>query len=52
LNEIRDGINKIINEDTIREDLITKGYENAKRFSLDKIKLDYLNLYIQVKDSI
>lgn len=45
IEEIRNGIKKIIDDDAFRNELITKGFKNAKRFTLNKIALDYLKLY-------
>ncbi len=44
-DDIRNGILKIINEDSLRDDLITKGFKNADRFTLENIAEDYLQLY-------
>ena len=49
IEEIRNGIKKIINDDKLREDLIRKGFKNAERFTLEKMAADYLILYQQVK---
>ncbi|MEP6727675.1 MAG: glycosyltransferase family 1 protein [Bacteroidota bacterium] len=42
---IRAGFVKIINDDTYRDSLVTKGLENIKRFDPDDIALQYLSLY-------
>lgn len=49
VDEIRDGIIKIINDDALKEDLIRKGLRNAKRFEVNLIALQYLNLYQEIK---
>ncbi len=43
--EIASGIYKILNEETYRNELIDRGFENAKRFDAEKISLEYLTLY-------
>ena len=43
--EIRNGILRIIDNDNYRNDLIEKGFENAKMFNLGKIANEYLELY-------
>lgn len=45
VKEIRDGILKIINEHNLRETLITKGFQNVKRFKPDSIAKMYYELY-------
>lgn len=45
VTDIRNGIIKIINDDGYRNDLIIKGYENAKRFDSSNIAKEYLQLY-------
>jgi glycosyltransferase involved in cell wall biosynthesis len=42
---IREGILKVINDETYREDLIHKGFENVKRFAPEKISAQYAALY-------
>jgi glycosyltransferase involved in cell wall biosynthesis len=51
IDEIRKGILKIIDEDKYRDDLISSGYENAKRFSLEKIAVEHLQLYKLIYDN-
>ncbi len=48
ISEIREGILKIINDDLYRESLIEKGFENAKRFNLEKIANEYFVLYQEI----
>ena len=43
--EIKEGIQKIINNDVYRNDLVEKGYRNAQRFSVDMIATEYYQLY-------
>jgi len=42
---IREGILKVLNDETYREDLIHKGFENVKRFAPEKISAQYAALY-------
>lgn len=42
---IQNGILKLINNATLRNDLVKKGFENIKRFSKDKIVAQYVSLY-------
>ncbi len=42
---IREGILKMINNESLRNDLIKRGFENIKRFSKDKIIAQYNLLY-------
>jgi glycosyltransferase involved in cell wall biosynthesis len=48
---IRQGILKIIEDDTYRANLIDKGFENVKRFDPDKIALQYYELYKDVAET-
>lgn len=43
--EIRNGIIKIINDDTYRNKLVENGFWNAERFALSKKANEYLQLY-------
>ena len=45
IDEIRNGILKIINDDDYRNDLVEKGFKNAERFAVNKISNEYLKLY-------
>ena len=45
---ITNGIKKIMREDNYRDELIEKGFENAKRFGINEIKEKYLALYKNV----
>ncbi|MBY0436488.1 MAG: glycosyltransferase family 4 protein [Cyclobacteriaceae bacterium] len=45
VNEIRDGIEKIFNDNQYRSNLVANGLENAKRFSYQLIADQYLKLY-------
>lgn len=44
-NEIRSAILNLISNETLRNDLISKGFENVKRFDADTIALQYRALY-------
>ena len=48
VGEIRSGIQKIINENEFRNDLIRKGKSNIKRFHPEKIAKEYIRLYNQM----
>lgn len=48
VEEIRTGIQKIINDSNYREDLIENGKSNAKRFSVDTITKQYELLYREI----
>jgi len=48
---IRAGIIKVIADAQYRENLITKGLENVKRFSPEKIAGEYLRLYKEIIDN-
>ncbi len=45
VTSIQNGILKLINNATLRNDLAKKGFENIKRFSKDKIVAQYVSLY-------
>ncbi len=47
-NEIRQGIEKIINDEEYRNGIIEEGYENVKRFALGKIAEEYYQCYLGV----
>lgn len=44
-NEIRDAIMKVINDDDFREDLVAKGFENVKKYTLKSVYENHMNLY-------
>ena len=48
VNDIRNGLLKIINNEQYRNDLITTGLENVKRFKVEKIAQEYLKLYQKI----
>ena len=48
VESIRNGFIKLINDAELRNELITKGKENVKRFAVEQIAADYLNLYREV----
>jgi glycosyltransferase involved in cell wall biosynthesis len=48
VQDIRNGIRKIMNDDTYREQLITIGFENVKRFELESICKMYINIYKEI----
>jgi glycosyltransferase involved in cell wall biosynthesis len=45
ITSIKQGMLKIINNSSYRQELINKGYENIKRFDPDRIALQYFDLY-------
>ena len=48
IDEIRNGIVKLINDDKYRNDLAENGYINSNRFRLEYISNDYFDLYNQL----
>jgi glycosyltransferase involved in cell wall biosynthesis len=48
IDEIRNGIIKIINDENYRNDLINKGYKNVKRFEMKVIADQYFKLYEEI----
>jgi len=50
ITSIQDGILKLIQDKDLRNDLIRKGFENAKRFSKDKIVAQYNSLYLELEN--
>jgi len=48
VKQIRDGITSMINNRRIRENLIQKGFQNVKRFQIEKISGQYMELYNQM----
>jgi glycosyltransferase involved in cell wall biosynthesis len=51
VNSIRDGLNKVIEDDSYRTELIKKGLENLKRFDPERIAGMYMDLYREVGES-
>ena len=45
INQIRHGFLPLINDKDYRDGLIQKGFENVKRFSIEHISEQYMNLY-------
>jgi glycosyltransferase involved in cell wall biosynthesis len=45
VGDIRRGILKIINEDSYRQKLINNGFENRKRFDVNRIATQYIEIY-------
>lgn len=48
IDAIREGIQKIMEEEDFRQSLIQKGFENVKRFSLNSTVAQYEQIYLQV----
>ena len=44
IEEISDAMYKVISDDELKKDLITKGYENVKRFSWKKCAQETLKV--------
>lgn len=51
VDEIRQGVLKIINDEDFRNNLVLKGQENVKRFQLREIADQYLELYKEVANA-
>lgn len=51
VDSIRAGIEKIILDTEYREKLIEKGFENIKKFSIDKIANQYYSLYKEIDEN-
>ncbi len=49
VTEIKESILKVIENQVLRDDLILKGVENAKRFSADIISKEYCKLYQEIE---
>ncbi len=49
IQSIREGVIKIINDKNYREELLTKGLENVKRFQVEKIAQEYLAVYRELE---
>ena len=45
ISSIREGILTVISDDALRENLITNGFENCKRFDISVISRQYLDIY-------
>ncbi|GHT99693.1 hypothetical protein FACS1894142_7570 [Spirochaetia bacterium] len=50
VNEIRNGFLCLINDAALRERLVENGFENSKRFSLDIILQEYMDIYNRYSD--
>ncbi len=49
VDSIRSGIQKIIESESYRNELIQKGFRNIERFQLEKVKKQYSDLYKQLE---
>jgi glycosyltransferase involved in cell wall biosynthesis len=49
VNSIREGVQKVINDETYRNQLVKKGLENIKRFKIEAIAEKYLELYKEIE---
>jgi len=45
LSDIRNGIVNLIENESLRTNLIELGYENSKKYCVDNIREQYLNFY-------
>jgi len=45
VNSIREGVQKVIDDEKYRNQLVKKGLENIKRFKIEAIAEKYLELY-------
>ncbi|OQY75932.1 MAG: hypothetical protein B6D44_00525, partial [Ignavibacteriales bacterium UTCHB2] len=45
IDEIKNGINKIITDGNYRDELIHRGFQNAEKFHLKQMSYDYFNIY-------
>lgn len=48
IKAIKEGFLKVINDDDFRNQLITNGFENVKRFNKEQIASQYYNLYREI----
>ena len=51
INEIRKGIQILIKDASLREELILSGFENAKQYKPQQIAIQYYNLYNKVSQN-
>lgn len=51
VTDIRNGINELIANDSHRDDLVKKGFENVKRFSQEDISDQYFRLYKKILEN-
>lgn len=50
VESIREGILKVINGETFRQQLIQRGKENTKRFNVEVIAQKYMDIYKEIQD--
>lgn len=48
VEQIREAISNLINNDYLRDTIVSKGFENIKRFNPETIALQYENLYNEI----
>lgn len=48
VEDMRNGILKLIEDDTYREQLVSNGFENARRFKVEKVVEDYKAIYYRL----
>jgi glycosyltransferase involved in cell wall biosynthesis len=51
VTSMRNGILRVIEDDSYRETLITKGYANRKRFDSNEIALQYAEIYRSIEEN-
>lgn len=49
---IRDGIKRVIEDDSYRNELVAAGFENAERFRPEPVASQYAKLYIEVAENV
>lgn len=50
VDEIRTGLRKLIEDQVLRDKLVGKGLENIKRFSAQKVAMQYAQLYFEITE--
>ncbi|WP_243349645.1 glycosyltransferase family 4 protein [Parabacteroides sp. FAFU027] len=48
IDDIRNAVNRIISDETLRAGLIAKGLENIKRFTPESVAMQYIDLYKEI----
>ncbi|MEJ7737961.1 MAG: glycosyltransferase family 1 protein [Chitinophagaceae bacterium] len=51
VEQIRQGVNRILHDDDFRNSLVKKGFENIKRFDPEVIAMQYYELYKKIRKS-
>ncbi|HMI63583.1 MAG TPA: glycosyltransferase, partial [Puia sp.] len=50
VDSIRQGLLRMINDESYRRELVETGFVNANRYSLDSVVLQYVQLYRELKE--